>query len=62
MPYLYVNDSHYSDTAYTVWFVVTIVFTVAILVAGMMMATGTGWRRHGPHQPSPDRKTRGDFD
>lgn len=62
MSHPYVNYSHYSDVGYTVWFVLTTVFVVAIIVVGMMMATGTGWRRHGPHPPSPDRTTHGDFD
>lgn len=52
----------YSDVAYTLWFVATIAFVVAVLIGGMMMATGTGWRRHGPHPPSSDRNTHGDFD
>lgn len=56
------SQASYSDLAYTWWFVVTTAFVIAVLVVGMMMATGTGWRRHGPHGRSPDRKTHGDFD
>lgn len=56
------STGSYSEVGYTIWFVVTIAFVVAILVVGMLLANGTRWRRHGPHGPTPGRRTHGDFD
>ncbi|MGN6161607.1 MAG: hypothetical protein ACTHOG_07870 [Marmoricola sp.] len=61
MLYPYFTHSSYSAGGYTLWLVVTTVLLVALLFFGVRLATGNGWRRHGPPKASGE-ETHGEFE
>lgn len=57
----YFTAHSYSAGAYTLWLVAMAVLLVALLLIGVRLATGNGWRRHGPPKSS-GQETYGEFE